>query len=115
MVLLLILVKFRPLTNPINAGAEATIVLINRIKIAIKGIMTIIIPKNMVTDLNFRYGSILLESGRIAYANIAPKIIILSIGVNTNAEMTTRIKITKIADVTVPLRLSIIFFTLTKN
>jgi hypothetical protein len=109
MVLLLILLKLRLLINSINAGAEATMVLINRIKIAIKGIITIIIPKNMVTDLNFRYGSILLEIGRMAYANIAPKIIILSIGVNTKAERTTRIKITKIADVTVLLRLSIIF------
>jgi hypothetical protein len=71
--------------------------------------------KKMVKDLNFRYGSILLEIGLIAYANIAPKIIILSIGVNNNAERTTRIKIKKIADVTVLLRLSIIFFTLTRN
>ena len=112
MVLLFILLRLRPLTNSTNEGVDAIIVLINMIKIAIKGIITIIIPTNIATDLNLRYGSILRERGRIAYANIPPKIIILSIGVSTRVEMTTRIIIMKIADVTVPLRLSIIFFTL---
>ena len=110
MLLLLILLKLRLLTKFTNAGADAIIVLINKIKIAIKGIITIIIPTNIATDLNFKYGSILLERGLIAYANIAPKIIILSMGVSTKAESITKTMIIKIAEVKVPLRLSIIFF-----
>jgi hypothetical protein len=109
MLLLFILVKFRLFTKFTNAGADAIIVLINKIKIAIKGIITIIMPTKIATDLNFKYGSILLESGLIAYANIAPKIIILSIGVSTRAESITKTMIIKIAEVKVPLRLSIIF------
>jgi hypothetical protein len=89
-------------------GADAIIVLINMIKRIIKGIMIIIIPTNMESERNLRKGSILLDSGRIAYAKIAPKIIMLSMGVRTRAEIITRTNITKIADVTVLLRLSII-------
>jgi hypothetical protein len=89
-------------------GADAIIVFMNMIKSAIKGIMIIIIPTNMESERNLRKGSILLDNGRIAYAKIAPKIIILSMGVRTRVETTTRTKITKIADVTVSLRLSII-------
>ena len=54
MVLLFILLRLRPLTNSTNEGVDAIIVLINMIKIAIKGIITIIMPTNIATDLNLR-------------------------------------------------------------
>ena len=52
MLLLFMLLRLRPFTKLTNVGVDAIIVLMNMIKIAIKGIITIIIPIKIAIDLN---------------------------------------------------------------
>ena len=54
MLLLFMLLRLSPFTKLTNVGVDAIIVLMNMIKIAIKGIITIIIPIKIAIDLNFR-------------------------------------------------------------
>ena len=109
MLVLFKLLKFKFLTNTTKEGAAEIIVLIKISNIMINGKITIIIPTKIAMDLYLKKGSILFERGRIAYANMAPRITMLSIGVNKMADTTIKSKIIKIADVTLSLSPLIIF------